>query len=80
VIFAAAMILFVVVCPATPTPIAVVTTHGKAPAPAPALAVAAVFVLPVVLRVAHSFASFCRLEALAPSPAEVRDLTCTWLC
>ena len=79
--FAAGIILFVVVCPATPTPIAVVTAHGKAPAPSVALLAAALLMLPFTLLPQRTALAFARLESFRElAHADLLDLTCTRLC
>jgi CBS domain containing-hemolysin-like protein len=78
---AAGLILFVVVCPITPTPIAVVTASGKAPAPAVALLAAAMLLIPFAFRVQRSSACYARVESFRELPhADLVDLTCTRLC
>ena len=78
---AAGLILFVVVCPITPTPIAVVTAHGKAPAPSVALLAAALLLVPFTLRVQRTSACYAQVETFRELPhADLLDLTCTRLC
>jgi hypothetical protein len=76
---AAALILFVVVCPVTPTPIAVVTTHGKAPAPS--IAMVALLLVPFALSLQRFHAARVRVESYRELPhPDLLDLTCTRLC
>jgi hypothetical protein len=78
-LLAAALILFVVVCPATPTPIAVVTAHGKAPAPS--VAMVALLLMPFALALQRFQAARVRVESYRELPhPDLLDLTCTRLC
>jgi len=75
----ALLLLFVVVCPATPTPITVVTAKGTLPAPVVAFTVGAAFSLALATeRPAGVSAASFALPLL--SHASVLDLTCVRLC
>ncbi len=80
-ILSAALLLFVVVCPLTPTPIAVVTSPGSAPVHG--LVAAIVVALPVLATVfVFAFAEFRTGSHIRPTSSSVRviDLTCVRLC
>jgi len=75
----ALLLLFVVVCPETPTPITVVSAKGALPAPVVAFAVGTAFAL------ALATDRFSALAVVASNPpllshASVLDLTCARLC
>jgi hypothetical protein len=75
----ALLLLFVVVCPETPTPITVVSAKGTLPAPAVTFAVGTAFSF--VSATEHISALFVAASNLPlVSHASVLDLTCVRLC
>lgn len=75
----ALLLLFVVVCPETPTPITVVSAKGTLPAPVVAFAVGTAFSLALAVeRISELSATASNLPLL--SHASVLDLTCVRLC
>lgn len=75
----ALLLLFVVVCPETPTPITVVSAKGTLPAPAVAFVVGAAFAL--TLATGHISALSTTASNLPLlSHVRVLDLTCVRLC
>lgn len=79
-VVAAYAVLFVVVCPSTPTPIAVVSTAGAVPAAVTPLMPSVVLLMPVLLLGAAVRAALLspRLDPV-PTPPLV-ELTCARLC
>jgi hypothetical protein len=79
-VLAAAILLFVVVCPVTPTPTAVVTARNTPPVSAVILALAVV--LPLLTLVSTAlFQHQCFTDARETlAPLTVRHRTCIHLC
>ena len=79
-LLAAAVLLFVVVCPITPTPTAVITARNTAPVTVVTIAVAVAAILPLLV-----CASLIQLQSLndeseALAPLQVLHRTCVHLC
>ena len=74
----ALLLLFVVVCPLTPTPITVVSAKGTLPAPVVALAVGTAFALTAAVERMAVLSAASHPPLL--SHASVLDLTCVRLC
>ena len=74
----ALLLLFVVVCPETPTPITVVSAKGTLPAPVVAFTVGAAFSLAVAVERMAALSAASHPPLL--SHASVLDLTCARLC
>lgn len=78
-IVAAYAVLFVLVCPATPTPTALMTNAWTAPAAAPAL-VAAVLLLTALLPLSGTVTEPVSARLHPVSEPRLLDLTCARLC
>ncbi len=79
-ILAAYAILFVVVCPATPTPTALVSSAGKLPGAQ--VAVVVLLIPPAAIVLVSALAALTLLvpRMLSLSVSHVVDLTCARLC
>ena len=75
----ALLLLFVVVCPETPTPITVVSAQGTLASPLVALAVGTAFALAVATEEVSAL-SVAASQVPLPSHASVIELTCVRLC